>query len=210
MRDLGGQASERRTASSPVGRFVSSAASVFGLAANWRESVDRAQKEELVKTLHEVFSNAGVVVVAHYSGLNVSDMTQLRRQMREAGGTVRVTKNRIAKRALEGTQVDGIAELMSGPTCIAFSEDPVAAPKVAANFAKENENLVILGGAMGATMLDVDGVKSLASLPSLDELRGKLVGLIQAPAGKIAQVVGALGAQLARVFGAKGQQSEAA
>jgi large subunit ribosomal protein L10 len=180
------------------------------LAANWRESVDRAQKEELVKTLHDAFSNAGVVVVAHYSGLNVADMTQLRRQMREAGGTVRVAKNRLAKLALEGTQVDGIADLFSGPTCIAYSDDPVAAPKVAAKFAKDNENLVILGGAMGATMLDTSGVKSLASLPSLDELRGKMVGLLQAPAGKIAQVVAAPGAQLARVFGAKGQQSEAA
>lgn len=179
-------------------------------AAKWRESVDRAQKEELVGTLHDVFSNAGVVVVAHYSGLNVADMTQLRRQMREAGGTLRVAKNRLAKRALEGTQIGGIAELLSGPTCIAFSDDPVAAPKVAANFAKEHEQLVILGGAMGEVMLDAAAVKSLASLPSLDELRAKLVGLLQAPAGKIAQVVAAPGAQLARVFGAKGQQSEAA
>lgn len=172
--------------------------------------MDRAQKEELVKTLHDAFSNAGVVVVAHYSGLNVADMTQLRSKMREAGGTIRVAKNRLAKMALEGTQVDGIADLFSGPTCIAYSDDPVAAPKVAANFAKEHENLVILGGAMGATMLDITGVKSLASLPSLDELRGKLVGLLQAPAGNVAQVVAAPGAQLARVFGAKAQQSEAA
>lgn len=172
--------------------------------------MDRAQKEELVKTLNDVFSNTGVIVVAHYSGLNVAEMTQLRRQMREAGGSIRVTKNRLAKRALEGTPVDGIAELMSGPTCIAFSDDLVTAPKIAARFAKDNENLVILGGAMGATMLDVAGVKSLASLPSLDELRGKLVGLLQAPAGNVARVVAAPSAQLARVFGAKGQQSEAA
>ena len=170
----------------------------------------RAQKEELVKTLNDVFSNTGVIVVAHYSGLNVAEMTQLRRQMREAGGSIRVTNNRLAKRALEGTPVDGIAELMSGPTCIAFSDDLVTAPKVAARFAKDNENLVILGGAMGATMLDVAGVKSLASLPSLDELRGKLVGLLQAPAGNVARVVAAPSTQLARVFGAKGQQSEAA
>ncbi len=172
--------------------------------------MERAQKEELVTALNGVFSNAGVIVVAHYSGLNVADMTRLRHQMRKAGGSVRVTKNRLAKLALEGTQVDGIAELLSGPTCIAFSDDPVAAPKVAATFAQENKNLVILGGAMGTTLLDVQGVKWLASLPSLDELRGTLASLLQAPAGKIARVVAAPGAQLARVFGAKGAEDVAA
>lgn len=172
--------------------------------------MDRAQKQELVTTLNEVFSNAGVVVVAHYSGLSVAQMTELRSKMREVGGQVRVAKNRLAKRALEGTEVAGIADLLTGPTCLAYSEDPVAAPRIAVNFAKDNEKLVILGGSMGATLLDTNGVKSLASLPSLDELRGQLIGLIQAPAGKIAQVLNAPAGKLARVFAAKGQESEAA
>jgi large subunit ribosomal protein L10 len=172
--------------------------------------VDRAQKRELVASLNEVFKDTGVIVVAHYSGLSVAQMTELRSKMREAGGRVKVTKNRLAKRALEGTEVAGIADLLTGPTCFAYSEDPVAAPKVAVNFAKEHENLVILGGAMGPTMLDPDGVKSLASLPSLDELRGKLVGLLQAPAGKIARVLNAPADQLARVIAAKAEQGEAA
>lgn len=172
--------------------------------------MDRAQKQELVTTLNGVFSNTGVIVVAHYSGLSVADMTDLRHRMREAGGHVRVAKNRLAKLALEGTEVAGISDLFTGPTCLAYSDDPVAAPKVAVNFAKDNEKLVILGGAMGATVLDPAAVKSLASLPSLDELRGKLVGLIQAPAGKIARVLNAPAVKLARVFSAKGQQDEAA
>jgi len=172
--------------------------------------VDRAQKREFVTTLNKVFSNTGVVIVAHYSGLTVAEMTDLRHRMREAGGHVQVAKNRLAKLALEGTDVAPIADLFAGPTCVAYSDDPVTAPKIAVNFAKDNEKLVILGGSMGATVLDVSGVKSLASLPSLDELRGKLVGLIQAPAGKIAQVVNAPAGKLARVFAAKGQESEAA
>lgn len=177
---------------------------------DWREQVDRAQKSELVATLNEVFSNTGVIVVAHYSGLTVAEMTDLRRRMREAGGHVQVAKNRLAKRALEGTDVAAISDLFTGPTCLVYSDDPVAAPKIAVNFAKDNEKLVILGGAMGATVLDPTGVKSLASLPSLDELRGKLVGLVQAPAGKIARVLNAPAGKLARVFTAKGQQGEAA
>lgn len=172
--------------------------------------MDKAQKRELVTALNEAFSNTGVVVVAHYSGLSVSEMTEFRQKAREAGAQVKVAKNRLAKLALEGTDVSGIAELFTGPTCITYSDDPVAAPKAAVNFAKDNEKLVILGGAMGATMLDLNGVKSLASLPSLDELRGKLVGLLQAPAGKIAQVVNAPAGKLARVLAAKAAQEEAA
>jgi large subunit ribosomal protein L10 len=172
--------------------------------------VDRAQKEKLVATLNEVFSSTGVVVVTHYSGLSVAQMSDLRNRMREAGGHVKVAKNRLAKRALEGTEKTGIADLFTGPTCLVYSDDPVTAPKVAVNFARTNEQLVIIGGAMGATVLDPDGVKSLASLPSLDELRGRLVGLIQAPAGKIARVLNEPGAQLARVLAAKGEQGEAA
>ena len=172
--------------------------------------MDRAQKQELVTKMNEVFSNTGVIVIAHYAGLSVAQMTELRSKMRDAGGQVKVAKNRLAKRALEGTEIEGITDLLTGPTCLAYSDDPVAAPKIAVNFAKDNENLVILGGAMGATMLDPSAVKSLASLPSLDELRGTLIGLIQAPASKIARVLSAPGGQLARVVAAKAEQGEAA
>ena len=126
--------------------------------------------------------------------------------MREVGGTVKVAKNRLAKLALEGTESAHIAGLFEGPTLVAYSEDPISAPKVTVEFSKKNEKLVVLGGAMGATNLDDDGVKAHASMPSLDELRGKIVGLLQAPAGKIAQVINAPGGQLARVFGAYGSQ----
>jgi large subunit ribosomal protein L10 len=164
--------------------------------------VDRAEKKEAVATLHDVFSKTGVVVVARYSGLTVAQLQTLRRQAREAGASVQVAKNRLAKIALEGTDVASIAALLKGPTLIAYSDDPVAAPKVAAAFAKDFDKFVILGGAMGATALNPDGVKSLATMPSLDELRAKLVGLISAPATKIAQLSTAPAAKLARVFGA--------
>jgi large subunit ribosomal protein L10 len=172
--------------------------------------VDRAAKKEQVTTLHGVFKDANVVVVAHYSGLTVVQLQTLRKQMKQAGATVKVAKNRLAKIALEGTDVASIASLMKGPTLIAFSSDPVAAPKVASDFAKANEKFVILGGAMGKTVLDLNGVKQLASLPSLDELRAKIVGLIQAPATKIAQVVNAPAAKVARVVQAYASKSEAA
>jgi len=172
--------------------------------------VDRAAKSELVGTLNEIFKTSSVVVVAHYSGLTVAQMQNLRRQMKQAGGTVKVAKNRLAKIALEGTDVASVASLLQGPTLIAYSGDPVAAPKVAVDFAKTNEKLVILGGAMGKTALNPDGVKALASLPSLDELRAKIVGLIQAPATKVAQVVTAPAAKVARVVQAYASKSEAA
>jgi large subunit ribosomal protein L10 len=162
--------------------------------------VDRAEKKEFVATLHDVFNKTSVVVVAHYSGLTVAQMQNLRKQMRAAGATVKVAKNRLAKIALEGTDVASIGSLMSGPTLIAYSDDPVAAPKVAVAFAKESDKFVILGGAMGKTALDLKGVQSLATMPSLDELRGKIVGLIQAPATKLAQLSTAPAAKLARVF----------
>ena len=164
--------------------------------------MDRAEKKESVAALNDVFKKTSVVVVAHYSGLTVAQMQKLRKQMREAGATVQVAKNRLVKIALEGTDVASIASLMKGPTLIAYSVDPVVAPKVAVGFAKDHDKLVILGGAMGATALNVDGVKSLATLPSLDELRAKLVGLIQAPATKLAQLSTAPAAKLARVFAA--------
>jgi large subunit ribosomal protein L10 len=172
--------------------------------------VDRAAKRELATTLNDVFKSTSVVVVAHYSGLTVADMQKLRAQMKQAGATVKVTKNRIAKIALEGTEVASISEMLQGPTLLAYSDDPVAAPKAAVDFAKANEKLVILGGAMGATALTPDGVKALASLPSLDELRGTLIGLIQAPATKIAQLSTAPAAKLARVFGAYAKSEEEA
>lgn len=171
--------------------------------------MERAEKREVVSALHDAFAKTGVVVVAHYAGLSVSEMTKLRSDMREAGGQVKVAKNRLAKLALEGTDAKGIADLMTGPTCLAFSEDPIAAPKVAVKFAKGNEKFVILGGTMGTTVLDAKGVSSLADLPSLDELRGKMVGLLQAPASKIARTVSAPAGQLARVFGAYGAKDAA-
>jgi large subunit ribosomal protein L10 len=171
--------------------------------------MERAEKREVVSALSDVFANTGVVVVARYAGLSVSQMTKLRSDMREAGGAVKVAKNRLVKLALDGTDAQGISDLMTGPTCLAYSDDPVAAPKVAVKFAKGNDKFVILGGAMGPTVLDAKGVSSLAELPSLDELRGKLVGLLQAPAGKIARTVNAPAAQLARVFGAYGAKDAA-
>jgi large subunit ribosomal protein L10 len=172
--------------------------------------VDRAEKQESITALNGVFKTAETVVVAHYSGLTVAQMSALRRQMRQKGAGVKVAKNRLAKRALEGTDVAHMAPLFRGPTLIAYSRDPVTAPKIAVEFARTNERFVILGGAMRATALNVEGVKALAALPSLDELRAKLVGLIQAPATKLAQLANAPAAKLARVFGAYGARSEAA
>jgi large subunit ribosomal protein L10 len=172
--------------------------------------VDRAQKEELVTSLSDVFQNTSVVVVAHYAGLTVAQLQTLRRQMKASGATVKVAKNRLAKIALEGSDVAHVGSLLKGPTIIAYSSDPVAAPKVAVDFAKANDKFVILGGAFGKTALNVDGVKALATMPSLDELRAKLVGLIQAPATKIAQLSTAPAAKLARVFAAYAKENEAA
>ena len=168
--------------------------------------MDRAEKKELVTALHDVFKNTGVVVVAHYAGLTVAQMTQFRRRMSAAGGKVKVAKNRLAKLALEGSEAAGIADLFKGPTVIAYSSDPVAAAKVAMAFAKEHDKLVILGGAMGKTVLDAKAVKALADLPSLDELRATLIGLLNAPATKIARTIKEPGGQLARVIQAKASQ----
>lgn len=162
--------------------------------------MDKAAKNDAVASLNEVFANTSVVVVAHYAGLTVSQFQKLRREMKANGATVKVAKNRLAKIALEGTDVASISNLLTGPTLIAYSNDPVAAPKVATAFAKDHDKLVILGGAMGTTALNPEGVKALASMPSLDELRAKLLGLLQAPATKIAQLSTAPAAKLARVF----------
>jgi large subunit ribosomal protein L10 len=164
--------------------------------------MDRVQKAESVKELHGLFADAGAVVVAHYAGMTVAQMSDLRSRMRAAGASFKVAKNRLAKRALEGTPAAGIADLFTGPTGIAYSADPVAAPKVLVAYAKENDKLVILGGAAVGSVLDLQGIKTLAALPSLDQLRGKIIGLLQAPATKVAGVLQAPAGQLARVLSA--------
>lgn len=164
--------------------------------------MDRSEKKEQVAALNAVFKTTGVVVVAHYSGLTVAQLQGLRKQMRNAGAKVQVTKNRLTKIALEGTDVASIGTLLKGPTLIAYSDDPVTAPKIAVGFAKDFDKFVILGGAMGRTALDAEGVKALATMPSLDELRGRLVGLLLAPATKLAQLTTAPAGKLARVFNA--------
>ena len=172
--------------------------------------MDRAEKREFVTGLNDVFSSTGSVVVAHYAGLTVANMNDLRSKMRAAGGTVKVAKNRLAIIALQGTESEGMKDLFKGQTLIAYAEDPVVAPKIASEFAKTNDKLVILGGAMGATTLNADGVKALATMPSLDELRARIVGMIQTPATRIAAVVNAPAGNLARVFGAYARKDEAA
>ena len=172
--------------------------------------MDRAQKEAAVAGLNQTLGEVNLVVVTQQSGLTVYESMMLRRKVREAGAGFKVTKNRLTRLALEGTKFQALQPLMTGPTALAFSEDPVAAAKVCVEFAKQNEKLTIIGGALGEQLLDVNGVQALAKLPSLDELRGKLVGLLQAPATKVAGVLQAPAGQLARVFGAYGSQDEAA
>ncbi|NKB49512.1 MAG: 50S ribosomal protein L10 [Alphaproteobacteria bacterium] len=172
--------------------------------------MDRARKEELVVELNGAFADAALVVVTHQSGLTVAESTDLRRRMRAADASYKVTKNRLVKLALVGTPYEGIADLFEGPTAIAYSADPVAAARVAVDFSKENDKLVVVGGAMAENRLDEAGVKALATLPSLDELRAKLLGVLNAPATKVAGVLQAPAGQLARVFSARGQQDEAA
>ena len=168
--------------------------------------MERSQKQALVATLHRDLSDTVCVVVTHQTGLSVAEATQLRRQMRSAGAGDRVTKNRLAKRALEGTPFEGLAPLFTGPTAIAFSRDPVAAAKAAVEFANRNDKLSIVGGGLSGQPLDAAGVKALATLPSLDELRGKIIGLINAPATKIAGLLQAPAGQLARVLAAHSEQ----
>lgn len=164
--------------------------------------MDRSQKADAVAELNAAFGEVGVVVVTRNLGLTVDQSTELRGKMREAGATYKVAKNRLAKRALENTDYTGIEEFLSGPTALAWSSDPVAAAKAAVEFSKGNDKLEIVGGSMGTQVLDEAGIKALASMPSLDELRGKLVGLVNAPATKIAQVATAPANKLARVVGA--------
>ncbi|MBF0169229.1 MAG: 50S ribosomal protein L10 [Alphaproteobacteria bacterium] len=172
--------------------------------------MDRNQKKQLVEQLHGAFAETGLVVVTHYMGLTVAEMTDLRRKMSAAGASFKVTKNRLTRLALKDTAYDQLSDLFKGPTAIAYSKDPVAAAKIAVEYAKANEKLKILGGALGTKVLGVEGVKALATLPSLDELRAKIVGMVQTPATRIAGVLQAPAGQLARVLKAKADQGAAA
>lgn len=164
--------------------------------------MDRAQKTEAVAELNRTFSEVGVVVVTRNLGMTVAQSTTLRNRMRDAGAAYKVSKNRLARIALDGTDYTGLSDMLTGPVGLATSTDPVAAAKVAVDFAKTNDKFEIVGGAMGATVLDVAGVQALATLPSLDELRAKIVGLIAAPATQLATITQAPAAQLARVLAA--------
>lgn len=165
--------------------------------------MERTQKTEWVADMHGNFLNAGILLVVQYKGLTVAEMTDLRGRVRAAGAGFKVTKNRLTKIALKETKYyDSLAGLFVGPTAVAYAEDPVAAAKVLADFAKDKEKLVLVGGAFGETVLDASGIQELAKLPSLDELRAKIVGLLQAPATKIAGVLQAPAGQVARVMGA--------
>jgi large subunit ribosomal protein L10 len=157
-----------------------------------------------------VFDDAGVVVVAHNTGMVAAQSAEFRRVVKDAGGSVKVAKNKLVQLAIKDTATADISDLLKGPTVLAYSKDPIAAAKAAVAYAKGNDKLVILGGAMGKTVLDAKGVKALAELPSLDELRAKLIGLLNAPATKIARTVKEPGGQLARVIQAKASQSDAA
>ncbi len=171
--------------------------------------MDRTEKREFVASLGEVFAATSMIVVTQNKGLTVAEVSDLRRKMRASGSTYKVAKNRLAVLALEGTRFDGIKPMLKGPTALAWSQDPVAVAKTAVDYAKVNEKFVVVGGALGTQMLNADGVRALADLPSLDTLRAKLVGLIQAPATRVAGVLAAPAGQLARVFGAYAKKDAA-
>ena len=172
--------------------------------------MDRTTKEEKVASLKQTFEDSEMVVVTHYIGMTMPEMTDLRNRMREAGASFKVTKNRLTRLALQDTDFESLTELMTGPTALAYSADPVTAAKTAINYAKDNDKLVILGGVFNGQSLDVDDVENLAKLPSLDELRGKLVGMIQTPATRIAGVLQAPAGQVVRVIGAYGAKGDEA
>jgi large subunit ribosomal protein L10 len=174
------------------------------------KAVNRSEKAEAIAELNQTFKDANLVVVTRQSGLTVAEVTDLRRKIRAAGASYKVAKNRLTLRALEGTAFKALGSLFTGPTAIAYSKDPVAAAKVVSAFAKDNEKLTIVGGALGGDVLDVAGVQALATLPSLDALRGKIIGLLQAPATKVAGVLVAPAGQVARVFGAYGAKEDGA
>ena len=172
--------------------------------------MDRTEKREFVASLAAVFAKTSMVIVTRNDGLSVADVTDLRRRVRAAGATHKVAKNRLASLALAGTQFEGIKPLLKGPTALSWADEPVAVAKVLVEFAKTNDKLVLLGGSLGAQTLNVESIKALAELPSLDVLRAQLVGLISTPATRIAGVLQAPAGQLARVFGAYAKTGEAA
>lgn len=172
--------------------------------------MDRSQKQKVVESLNQSLQTKALVVITRQSGLSAGETADLRRKMRAADASFKVAKNRLARLALKGTQFEGLADLFKGPTAIASSADPVAAAKAAVDYANQNEKLVIVGGAMGSKMLDAEGIKALAKLPSLNELRGKLLGMLQTPATRVAGVLQAPAGQLARVLKAKADKGEAA
>nr|WP_170613569.1 50S ribosomal protein L10 [uncultured Ruegeria sp.] len=172
--------------------------------------MDRAQKEKVVEELGQIFESSGVVVVSHYAGLTVAEMQDLRARARDAGGSVRVAKNRLAKIALEGKPCASMADLLTGMTVLTYSEDPVAAAKVAEDFAKDNKNFEILGGAMGENALDRKGVEAVSKMPSREELIASIVGCIGAPASNIAGAIGAPASNIASILSTIEEKAEAA
>ncbi len=169
----------------------------------------RAEKSQVVDRLHATLVDAEVVVVTHYKGLTVAEFGELRGQLRAVGGTLKVTKNRLAKRALDGTPFTGLGDMLKGPTAIAIAREPVAVPKVLVEFARKNEKLAIVGGGLKGAVLDAAAVKALAELPSLDVLRAQLVGLLQAPASRLVALLQAPGQRLARVLKAHSEKQAA-
>ncbi len=177
---------------------------------NWREAVDRAEKTEMVESLNGIFKTSGSVVVARYKGMTVAQMSDLRRRMGAAGAKFKVIKNRLAKIALDNAADGAGADLFLEPTGIAFAQDPTAAAKVAADYAKTNDKFVIVGGMLGRQALDADGVKALAAIPSMEELRSKLLGVLLAPGSKLVRQLNAPAQSLARVLQAHKEKQEAA
>ncbi len=169
----------------------------------------RAEKAQVINDLNAVFTETGVVVVTHYKGLTVAEITDLRGRIRAAGASFRVTPNKLAQLAVDGTPVAPLSSMFKGPTAIAFSKDPTAAPRIVSEFGKKNDKLQIVGGGLSGTLLDAASVKALAELPSLDELRAKLVGLLNTPASRLVGLLQAPGGQIARVLAARAEQADA-
>jgi large subunit ribosomal protein L10 len=169
--------------------------------------VDKLKKGQVVASLQESFSGASTIIVTHYKGLTVAEITNLRRNMRKLGAEFKVTKNSLTKLALKDTQYEKLSELLEGPVAIAYSSDPVAAAKGIVEFANDNEKLIILGGAVGSEAVDVSRIKTLAKLPSLDQLRSKIIGMISTPATRIACILQAPGSQVARVISAHAKKN---
>ncbi len=206
-----GQANRAGRGQWPPARPWETRAAAFGRSPKVAEfNVDRTEKREFVASLAAVFAETSMVVVTRNDGLTVAEVTDLRRKMRAEGVTFKVAKNRLANLALDGTRFGGIKPMLKGPTALAWSKDPVAAAKVAVEFAKTNEKFVVIGGALGTQALDASGIKALAELPSLDTLRARLLGMISTPATRIAGVIQAPAGNLARVFGAYARKDEAA